>query len=271
MSEPAGPLAGKVAVVTGAGRGIGAATAERLARDGAAVVLNDLDADVCADTANRLLRAGLIAAAAPADVAGAEGACGVIRTAAETFGHVDIVVNNAGTTRDGMFHRLSPDDWDFVMRANLSTAYHVTRAALERMRPRAKELLASDPERRSCGKIVMTSSTSFLKGNVGQSNYAAAKGAIVGFVRSLARELAPLRIGVNAAAPGFVETRLTDVADGSELGMPEAARTRAVDAIPLGYPGQPADVAGVHAFLAGSDSDYLTGQIVVISGGTHLH
>jgi 3-oxoacyl-[acyl-carrier protein] reductase len=265
----AGRLEGRVAVVTGAGRGIGAATAARLGREGAALVLNDLDADACEETAGRLAREGLRVAAAPADVSTADGARVVVDTALEAFGVIDVVVNNAGTTRDGMFHKLSPDDWWFVMHANLGTAFHVTQAALAHMRPRAKELLAADADRRSCGKIVMTSSTTFYRGNVGQSSYAAAKGALVGLTRVLARELGPLRIDVNAVAPGFTETRLTGPVDGP-LGMPEEARRRALEAIPIGIAGRPEDIAGIHAFLAYSDSDFVTGTVVVASGGTYF-
>lgn len=266
-----GRLGGRVALVTGAGRGIGAETAERLAREGAAVVVNDLDGDECQAVQAALERAGLRAVAAPADVSTEEGARAVVSVALEAFGDLDIVVNNAGTTRDAMFHRTNIDDLQFVLRANLFTAFHVTQAAAVHLRPRAKALLAEDPSRRSCGKIVMASSTSFLKGNVGQSSYSAAKGAVIGLMRSLAREFAPLRINVNAVAPGFVATRMTGELDpATGLGMPDDARERAIASIPLTRSGEPDDIASAYAYLVSPDSDFLTGHVLVISGGVVL-
>jgi 3-oxoacyl-[acyl-carrier protein] reductase len=263
-------LAGRVAVVTGSGRGIGLATAARLAGEGAHVVLSDVDGDVVAASAEALDGEHACDVSAFAgDLSRAAGAERLIAHALDRHGRLDIVVNNAGTTRDGMFHRGDREQWDFVLGANLGTAYEVTRAAIGPLREAAKAALDEDPGRPSCGKLLFTSSTSFYKGNVGQSNYAAAKGALVGLTRTLSRELGPLRINVNAVAPGFVATRLTGSVDG-ELGMPEAARERAIAQIPLGRAGTPDDIAAASAFLVSPDADFITGHVLVVSGGGYL-
>jgi len=263
-------LAGKVAIVTGSGRGIGLATAERLARDGAHVVLSDLDGDLVEEAARRLGDQHATSVSAHAgDLAREADARRLVAHAIERHGQLDILVNNAGTTRDGMFHRSERDAWDLVLDANLGTAYEVTRAAVEPMRATAKAALEADPQRQSCGKVVFTSSTSFYKGNIGQSGYAAAKGALVGLTRTLARELGGLRINVNAVAPGFVETRLTGAREGA-LGMSDEARERAIAAIPMGRAGTPTDIAAATAFLVSPDADFVTGHVLVVSGGGYL-
>ena len=168
-----------------------------------------------------------------------------------------------------MFHRSERDAWDLVLDANLGTAYEVTRAAVEPMRATAKAALEADPQRQSCGKVVFTSSTSFYKGNIGQSGYAAAKGALVGLTRTLARELGGLRINVNAVAPGFVETRLTGRAT-AHWACPTRRASARSPRSRWAAPGRQTDIAAATAFLVSPDADFVTGHVLVVSGGGYL-
>jgi 3-oxoacyl-[acyl-carrier protein] reductase len=172
-------------------------------------------------------------------------------------------VNNAGITRDKTFHNLDDDTWDFVLGINLRTAYHTTRAAMPYLRDPAKKEMVEHGRPAYHRKITFTTSSAALTGNAGQANYTAAKGAIIGLTRTLARELGPFHINVNAVAPGFIETRLTKAkGEGEDIGIPDQVRQ-----IALGYYGQPEDVANVHAFLASSESDYVSGAIIPVTGG----
>jgi len=271
-----GRLDQRVAVVTGAGRGIGRATALRLAADGAAVVVNDLDADVAEQVAAEVVAAGGRALAVAADGARAEQARALVQAAVDGFGALDILVNNAGTTRDKMFHTMSEDALDVVLDANLRTTFSVTQAAMPYLREVAKAEIAEHGEPRHHRKIVNTASVVAFTGNPGQWNYTAAKGAIVSSTRTLARELGPFRVNVNAVAPGFVETRLTqakdaagsgDPADGVVYGIPEAQRRQSLAMISLGRFGRPEDIANVTAFLVSPDADFVSGVTVPVTGG----
>ena len=262
-----GRLDGKVAVVTGAGRGIGRATALRLASEGAAVVVNDVDPDPAEETAQAVKEAGGEVLVSTENTVELEQARRLMSGAVEQFGKIDIVVNNAGITRDKTFHNMDDDVWNFVLDINVRTAFHTSLAAMPYLREAAKQEKATNGQPAYHRKITFTTSTAFLQGNAGQANYTAAKGAIVGLMRSLARELGPFHINCNAVAPGFIETRLTATKQpGEDIGVPEATRQMALMIIGLGYYGQPEDVANVHLFLASEDADYVSGVVLPVSG-----
>jgi 3-oxoacyl-[acyl-carrier protein] reductase len=257
MAEPQ-PLAGRVALVTGAGRGIGAAIARRLAGDGAAVVVNDLDEDVARAVAAELPRAAVAVGSVTDPVVTDE----MVAIAEREFGGLDIVVNNAGLTRDGAFHKMSDETWNLVVDVSLGGTKNVTRSA-------ARLLRVKDPAYNR--KVVNMASINGIYGVAFNTNYSAAKAGIVGFTKALAREWAPSRINVNAVAPGYIRTRLTGVRDeATGFGMPAEIVAKVEASIPIGRPGEPEDVAALVAFLVSPDSDYITGQLVEIHGGMEI-
>lgn len=262
-------LSGRTALVTGAGRGIGAATAVRLAADGARVAVNDLDAPLAQLVVDEVVAVGGQALAVPADLLDVAAVDGMVATVVQTWGVPDVVVNNAGTTRDRMFHRMDPESFAFGVDANLTTAVNVTRAAVAVMREAAKVEIERSGAPDHVRKIVFTSSVAALTGNPGQANYTAAKGALIALAKTLAQELGPFGITVNVVAPGFVETRLTAANDAGKggLGIPTSVRDSVRGMIALGRLGQPSDIAAVHAFLASPDSDFMSGVTLPVTGG----
>jgi 3-oxoacyl-[acyl-carrier protein] reductase len=261
-------LEGKVAVVTGAGRGIGRATAVRFAQEGASVVVNDVDPDPAEETAAAIKEAGGQVLVSTDNTVELDQARQMMSKAAEAFGKVDILVNNAGITRDKTFHNLDDEIWDFVLDINLKTAFHSTLAAMPYMRDAAKREMGEQGAPAYHRKITLTTSVAALIGNAGQANYTAAKGAIVALTKTLARELGPFRINVNAVAPGFIETRLTAAKqEGEDIGIPDQVRAMALMLIALGRYGEPEDVANAHLFLASEEADFISGVVLPVAGG----
>jgi 3-oxoacyl-[acyl-carrier protein] reductase len=244
----------RVAVVTGAARGIGAAIARRLARQGVAVAAVDLDTEGSARTANAILETGGRAIAVGADVTDETAAGRAVERAAAELGPVTVLVNNAGIIRDNLLFKMSTDDWDAVMGVHLRGAFLMTRAAQAHM-IEAK-----------WGRIVNLSSTSAL-GNRGQANYAAAKAGLQGFTKTLALELGKFGVTANAIAPGFIDTEMTQ-ATADRLGVDfEDWKTAASREIPVGRVGTPDDIAAVAAFLCSEDAGYVSGQVIYVAGG----
>jgi 3-oxoacyl-[acyl-carrier protein] reductase len=233
-------LEGKSALVTGASRGIGRAIAVELARAGASVVIGYRSGRDEAEA----LAAELGARAVQADVSNADGA----RRLVEEAGDLDILVNNAGLTRDGLLARMPDDDWRTVIETNLSSVFYTCRAVC---RPMMKK---------RAGSIVNVSSIVGVHGNWGQTNYAASKAGIIGFTKSLARELGSRNVRANVVAPGYVKTQLTDV-------LPEEATAAMLQNTPLGRLGEPADVAGAVRFLCSGEASFITGEVVLVDGG----
>ncbi|MGZ4142936.1 MAG: SDR family NAD(P)-dependent oxidoreductase [Actinomycetota bacterium] len=263
-----GRLDDRVAIVTGSGRGIGRATALRLAEEGARVVVNDLDAEPAQETAAEIEKNGGRAISVAANILELDEARRVIDATIGEFGKLDILINNAGTTRDKTFHNMGPDIFEFGVKVNLFTAYNMTYAAMPYMREVAKKEKTEQGQPAYNRKIVFTSSVAAITGNPGQANYTAAKGGLIALTKTLARELGPFWINVNAVAPGFVETRLTQAKkEGEDLGIPEQMRQMALMLISLGRYAQPEDIANVHLFLASPDSDYVSGVTIPVTGG----
>ena len=248
-------LDGKAAIVTGSARGIGRATAELLVRHGARVLINDLDGDVAEQTASEI--AGETAVFA-GDLTQDGVPEALVQKAVDEFGQLDIVVNNAGFTRDRMAHRMSDDDFRAVLEIHTVVPFKVLRAAAPYLRDAGK----ADQEagREVFRKVVNVTSISGTQGNVGQANYSAAKAGLVGLTKTLAREWGPFKVNVNAVAFGFVETRMT--AD-----IPQQMRDIAPVIIPLGRPAQPEEAAGVIFFLCTPWSNFVHGQVITASGG----
>jgi 3-oxoacyl-[acyl-carrier protein] reductase len=244
------PLEGRRALVTGASRGIGRATAVALARAGASVAVGY---SAHRDGADEVVAAlvseyGAQAVALGADLADPKAAAGLVEQAVQAFGGLDIVVNNAGITRDNLALRLGDDDWDAVIAIDLTAAFHICRAALRPML------------RQRFGRIVNVSSIAGVIGNAGQANYSAAKAGLIGLTKSLAREVASRDITVNAVAPGFIETEMTTV-------LSDEIRASAVSAIPKARMGTAAEVASAITFLVMPESGYITGHVLHVDGG----
>jgi 3-oxoacyl-[acyl-carrier protein] reductase len=242
---------GKVAVITGASRGIGRSIALALAAEGAKIVAVDLDLAATEAVVAELKGQGAEAVAVVGNVTVAADAEKMIDAAVQAYGRVDILVNNAGITRDGLLMRMKEDDWDAVLTVNLKGAFLCTKAASKVM------------TKQRSGRIINIASIVGQMGNAGQANYCASKAGLIGLTKSNARELAKRNITVNAVAPGFIATAMTDA-------LPEKAREELVAQIPLERLGSPDDIANVVVFLAAERSGYITGQVLGVNGGMYM-
>lgn len=244
-------LDGKYAVVTGAARGIGEAIAKRFFEDGAAgIAILDIDQDSAQKTAARIDASGKIACGFSCNVAKKPQVNEVFNEIKQQFGRIDILVNNAGITRDSMFHKMEDEQWDAVLAVNLNGVYNCCKAVV------------SDMREQEYGKIVNLASVSAF-GNIGQTNYGATKAAVIGFTKCLAKEVARNNITVNAIAPSYVETEMMQA-------VPEKVREMFLSKVPAQRFAEPSEIAAVAAFLASDDSSFVTGECIVVSGGSYM-
>jgi len=239
-------LSGKVAIVTGSARGIGREIAFRLAEAGANIVISDIaDAEPAAEEIKKMGRQSL---AVMTDVTSASNVAGLVEKAIEKFGRIDILVNNAGIARDQLLMRMSDEDWEAVLNVNLKSVFLCTRAVLRHM------------VKQRWGRIISISSIVGIVGNPGQANYASAKAGIIGFTKTIAREVGSRGITVNAIAPGFIVSKMTEQ-------LSEEQKGEMLKRIPLGSLGTPRDVAEAVAFLASEEARYITAQVLGVDGG----
>jgi 3-oxoacyl-[acyl-carrier protein] reductase len=242
-------LLGQSALVTGGSRGIGKAIALRLAADGADIVFSYLSNEAAAlEVAREIELLGRKALPVKADATKADDANSLVEKATSTFGKLDILVNNAGITKDTLLMRMSEEDWDSVLDTNLKGVFLLTKAAIRPMMSAKR------------GKIITISSVVGIVGNPGQANYCASKAGVIGFSKSLAKEVGSRNITVNVVAPGYIETDMTDK-------LNEAQRKAIMDLIPLKRIARPEEVAGVVSFLASAGADYITGEVIKVDGG----
>ena len=240
----------RIAIITGAARGIGLEIARSLLARGMTVVAVDLKEDLLAELPAKLGDPGDRLDTRVLDVTDSEGFTAMIDNVAEKYGRVDVLVNNAGITRDGLLLRMEDADWEMVLKVNLFSAFYGTRAV-------ARHML-----RQRSGSIINMASYSGIEGNRGQANYAASKAGLIGLTKTTAKELASKNIRCNAVAPGFIATEMTEA-------MPQQAKDIALSLIPLKRMGQPGDIADAVAFLASDESSYITGQVLSVDGGMH--
>ncbi|MGH7261270.1 MAG: 3-oxoacyl-[acyl-carrier-protein] reductase [Nitrospiraceae bacterium] len=244
-------LAGKVAIVTGAAQGIGRAIAEALAGAGADVAVADLDLGRSQDTVAAITKMGRRALNIKVNVADWNDAKAMVDQVVKEWGKVDILVNNAGITRDGLLLRMKEEDWNLVLQVNLNGTFNCTKAALQPM------------TKQRYGRIVNIASIVGAIGNAGQANYAASKAAVIGLTKTVAREYASRAVTVNAVAPGFIDTAMTQQ-------LSAEVKEALYKQIPLGRLGQPSDVADAVKFLASDEAGYITGHVLHVNGGMHM-
>ncbi len=271
-------LEGKSAIVTGSGRGIGRAVAKLFAEHGAAVVVNDLEGEVAESVVSEIKEAGGRAVACVGSVTAPDFPERIVRTAVEEFGKLDILVNNAGYTWDAVIQNMTDEMWYAMIDVHLTAPFRLIRAASPYMREVAKQEIAEG--KRVHRKIINISSTSGVAGNAGQANYSAGKMGVVGLTKTMAKEWGRFNINVNAVAYGFIDTRLTQAKEKhekvrvgeieAEIGIPEEMRQMAVKLIPLGRAGTPEEAAGPVLFLASPLSDYVTGHVLLVTGGSYM-
>jgi len=240
----------KIAIVTGAARGIGLEIARELLGAGMMVIAVDLNAELLEKLPDALGNPGDRLETRTLDVTDTGGFAAMVDEIAERYERIDVLVNNAGITRDGLLMRMSDEDWNLVLNVNLTSAFVGTRAVCRYM------------IRQKSGSIINMTSYSGIEGNRGQANYAASKAGMIGLTKTTAKELAGKNVRCNAVAPGFIQTEMTDV-------LPQQAKDMALAQIPLKRFGQPSDIARAVAFLAGDDSAYITGQVLSVDGGMH--
>lgn len=247
-----GQLEGKVALVTGAGRGIGREIARKLAQYGAVVIVNYNGSKEKADAVvAEIVSRGGTAESIQCNVADSDACKQMIDEMLQKYGHIDILVNNAGITKDNLVMKMTEEDFDDVIDTNLKGTFHTIK---HMYRPFLKQ---------RAGRIINLTSVTGLLGNAGQANYAASKAGVIGLTKSMARELASRNITVNAVAPGYIDTEMTQA-------MPEAAKQAVLERIPLGRAGQPEEIAEMVAFLASDKAAYITGQVISVDGGMHM-
>ena len=241
-------LQGRVAIITGAAQGIGRAIAEALAHAGADIAVADLDPGRSADTVAAVEKIGRKALNIKVNVADANDTKAMAEHVIKTWGKIDILVNNAGITRDALLLRMKEEDWNLVLQVNLNGTFNCTKAVLQPM------------TKQRYGRIVNIASIVGAMGNVGQANYAASKAAVIGFTKTVAREYASRSVTVNAVAPGFIDTAMTQ-------GLPTEVKEVLQKQIPLGRLGTPADIAAAVQFLVSDEAAYVTGQVLHVNGG----
>jgi 3-oxoacyl-[acyl-carrier protein] reductase len=244
-------LKGKVALVTGAAQGIGKAIALLLARNGADIVISDINLEKAKETAKEIEAIGQKAMAIGTDVANLGNAEQMVQSVVEHFGRIDILVNNAGITRDKLLLRMTEEDWDAVIDINLKGTFHCTKAVIKFM------------SKQRYGKIVNIASVVGEMGNAGQANYAASKAGVIGFTKTIAKEFAQRGININAIAPGYIQTPMTEA-------LPEKVKEELKRLIPMERLGQPEDVAEAVLFLISDASSYITGQVLNVNGGIYM-